>query len=95
MKDIKRFRGLVHTYLGGSKHYKVFGRELGIVGGGGGEGGRGGRGSSLLLSQFNTISLTLFVRTADVNSGVFEEIGKSEHIAQVRSSSSSSSSSNH
>lgn len=70
VKALKRFRAQVQAYLGGPKHYLMYGEDIGVVG------------SSKISQSFGSISITIFARATDVHEGVFEVIGTSEQIPQ-------------
>jgi len=67
---LKRFRNIIHSYLGGADEYTLFGVEIGVVAG------------ATLSSQLDCIAITILARTADVKSGAFELLDQGGQITQ-------------
>ena len=70
LKGLKRFRSIVHTYLGGPDEYCMFGQEIGVVAG------------SHIADQLGWIAITIFARNEDVASGAFEVLGLGQQLTQ-------------
>ena len=70
LKSLKRFRSIIHNYLGGPKEFTMFGQEIGVVGG------------SHLAGQLGCIAITVFARTTDVATGTFKLLGLGGQITQ-------------
>jgi len=70
LKGLKRFRSILHAYLGGPDEYRMFGQEIGVVAG------------AHIADQLGCIALTIFARVEDVESGNFEVLGMGQQLSQ-------------
>lgn len=58
LRCLKRLRSIIHNYLGGRRHYTMYGREVDVA-------------AKALRDKLGCIALTIFAKTSDVVDGVF------------------------